>query len=62
MRFLVGAVACVLVAPLAFLFAAAQSAPKRSASAIVAEFDGVSYPSMSEGSDPESVARFTKAI
>ncbi len=62
MRFLVGAVACVLVAPLASLPAAAQSAPKRSASAIVAEFDGVSYPSMSEGSDPESVARFTKAI
>jgi hypothetical protein len=39
-----------------------QDASKRSAAAIVAEFDGVSYPSMSGGSDPESLARFTKAI
>ncbi len=39
-----------------------QNASKRPASAIVAEFDGVSYPSMSQGSDPESLARFSKAI
>ena len=40
----------------------AQEPPTRRASAILADYDGVSYPSMSEGSDPESVARFSKAI
>jgi len=52
----------VVVAAWSGSIVSAQDAPKRAASAIVAEFDGVSYPSMSEGSDPESVARFTKAI
>jgi hypothetical protein len=42
--------------------AAAQEASPRSAAAILADYDGVSYPSMSDGSDPESIARFSKAI
>jgi len=42
--------------------AAAQETAPRSAATILADYDGVSYPSMSEGSDPESIARFSKAI
>jgi hypothetical protein len=53
------AVAVLVFAP---SIAFAQDAPKRSASVILADYDGVSYPSMSDGSDPESIARFSKAI
>src|SRR5262249_35861771 len=52
----------VVVAVLDPSLAVAQEAPKRPASAIVADYDGVSYASMSDGSDPESPARFAKAI
>ena len=45
-----------------FAAAQAQERPRRSAEAILADFDGVAYPSFSDGSDPESKARFAKAI
>jgi hypothetical protein len=42
--------------------AAAAATQARPAAEIVREWEEVSYPSMSEGSDPESIARFTKQI
>lgn len=56
--------AALLASSLAGLLslASAQETARRPAAAILADFDGVVYPSMSEGSDPESLARFRKTI
>jgi hypothetical protein len=51
-----------MIRPAVVVLALAAAPGDRPAAAILRDYDAVSYPSFSDGSDPESIARFRRAI